>query len=244
MRSAGSPLYDLAGMEMIGEPPCYLDEFTHEWALNHRPFLAMVFAEFDRDADWPQVNVLQRRLIRRGERLNVTEAAFNLPPNLGRLESLSVPGSPHEQQIALSLFALRYVDDAHTLLDSFSKFLRLVVDRYVSAGDEDEVVARRADLSGLGLPETEVTKLSHVILRGGIHFLAGGVSDIAGWERTIHEPGLVPLLDVHDIDGYLGIEGAFLSRRPSFSTPAASFASAVPPEDLRTDLHPAIREGW
>lgn len=222
------------------EPPRYLDEPTHEWAIDNLRFLRAVFAEFDRDADWPQINVLQRRLNRRDERLNVSEAAYALPPRLGHLESpLGLAAA--EQQIVLSPFGLRYVEEAQGLLDTFLAFLRLVVDRYLSVDDQEGVVARRADLDELGLSESDAIKLSHVILRGGVHFLAGGISDIAAWERTIHEPGLVPLLDVADIDGYLRAEGALLSASPTFGlAPDATMASPDSPEDLRTGLHPAI----
>ena len=229
---------------VMADPPRYLDEETHEWALHNLPFLRAVFAEFDGDGDWPPIDVLQKRLVRKGERLNVSAAAYGLPHSLGHRESALPPAPPGEQHIVLSLFALRYLHEARDLLGSFMAFLRLVVDRYANADDRDEVVARRADLVEIGLTESQATKLSQIILHGGVHFLAGGISDIASWERTVHEPALVPLLDVQDIDGYLTVEGALLSRSPMLATPTpvASLTTHPPlAEDLHAGLHPAIQ---
>src|SRR5437016_6409010 len=109
---------------MVMEPPRYVDEGSHRWALRNLPFLRTVFEAFEREADWPPMNVLQRRLIRAGERLNLSEAAYGLPRALGYRES------PPDERIVLLLFALRYVDEAASLLDDFMRVLRLAVERY------------------------------------------------------------------------------------------------------------------
>lgn len=225
-----------------GELPRFLDEVTHEWAVANLRFLQAVFGEFDCDADWPQINVLQRRLNRRGERLNVSDAAYHIPPNLGHLEASLGLSSAGDQQIVLSPFALRYVDEAGGVLQDFTAFLRLVVSRYLSADDQDEVVVRRSDLQELGLSDSRALKLSHIILRGGVHFLAGGVTDIEAWERTIHEPGLFPLLDVTDIDGYLSAEGVLSTASPTVANPLLDerAASSSAPSELPANLHPEI----
>lgn len=222
------------------DPPRHLDEPTHEWAIRNLPLLRAIFAEFDREANWPSVNVLQKRLVRKGDRVNVSQAAFELPGTLGHREA------PPEERIVLSLFALRYVDEARRLLDSFVRFLRMAVERYLSGDEQEPVVVRRADLTEtLGLSNSQATKLSHVLVRGGVPFLGGGSIDIETWERTIHEPALVPLLDVHDIDGYLSVVASPLDRRPmqgdatQVTLPlSVSAARNVGGSPIR--LHPAI----
>jgi hypothetical protein len=208
---------------MLTEAPRYVGQPVHEWALKNREFLRVVFEAFERDAEWPPMNALQRRLVRGGARLNVSEAAYELPRALGYREA------PPEERIVLSLFALRYVDEAMVLLTDFIRVLRLVADRYTSS--EDELTLSREDLTmELGLSPVEARRLGSVLVRG-IRFLGGGPSDTDDWKQTIHEPGLVPFLDVHDIDEYLSVEAGFLRQSPivgaSFSSTSTGFHSVA-----------------
>ncbi len=108
------------------KPPCFINEVSHEWALRNRPFLELVFESFDQEADWPALHGMQRRLIRAGERTNVTQPAYELPRELGYREA------PPDERVVLSVFALRYVDAAAAILDDFMRVFRLAVDRYRS----------------------------------------------------------------------------------------------------------------
>jgi uncharacterized protein (TIGR02391 family) len=149
--------------------------------------------------------------------------------------------SSSDRHIVLSLFALRYAEEARPLLDHFAQFLRLIVGKYLNAPDEGDVVARREDLVELGLSDGEATKLSLVLLTGGASFLAGGPIDIDSWELAVHGPGLVPLLDVHDIDGYLSVVGGGTRLSTAPSAPVAATSTTIDfNEEPWSSLHPAI----
>jgi hypothetical protein len=93
---------------------------------------------------------MQRRLLRTGERTNVTQAAYDLPREFGYREGARE--GEHDERIVLSVFALRYVDSAAAILDDFMRVLRLAVDRYLST--DEPVTVTRADLTEtLGLSD-------------------------------------------------------------------------------------------
>jgi uncharacterized protein (TIGR02391 family) len=221
----------------------YLSEGSQAWALRNLPFLHAVFADFCREGDWPSVDVLQRRLVKQGERLNVSEAAYALPQDLGHLESTQML---HEQQIVLTVLALGFLDEARDLLGDFIRVLRLTVERYQATDEGVQVAVRRQDLvDALGIDDRQATKLSHILLRGGVRFMGGGTTEIETWERTIHEPALVPFLDVEDIDGFYKVEASLRTR--SFERTALLPHHAVHPDPSEAQippfgLHPTVEQ--
>jgi uncharacterized protein (TIGR02391 family) len=62
-----------------------------------------------------------------------------------------------------------------------------------------------------------------LVLMSGTPFLGSGTTDLERWERTVHEPALVPLLGVSSIDDYLGIQGMYFRQSPMIR---GSFSSA------------------
>lgn len=117
---------------------------------------------------------------------------------------LGHPEPPPEEKIVLHLFGLRYVDRAHQLLEHFVSLVKLAADRYKA--EDGALVLRRTDLTEvLGLSDGAINCLSDVVLRDG-RFLGSGTSDPASWEREISDTGLVPFLDVENIDDYLTVE--------------------------------------
>jgi uncharacterized protein (TIGR02391 family) len=96
---------------------------------------------------------------------------------------------------------------------------------------------RRVDL--------QATKLSHILLRGGVRFMGGGTADIETWERTIHESALVPFLDVEDIDGFYKVEASLRTRSfqraallPQHTVYADQSEAQTPP----FGLHPTVEQ--
>jgi hypothetical protein len=187
-------------------PPQHLDDDSHRWAIANTRFLNIVFEAFDREADWPPLHDLQQELAQAGDRIDLGGIAVTLPPSLGQRD-----GGP-EERIRLSVFGLRYVDDAAVLLNDFMRVVRLAVERYLTPGKQGRL--SRADLTEtLGMTDERATKLSRIILQGGARFLGGGASDVDTWDQVIAKPAMRSILDANSIDDYLEAEARIRGYR-------------------------------
>lgn len=186
---------DAKPAEAETSPPRFVTSSSHEWAIANRWFLGLVFSEFDRTGDWPQLQAMQRSLAQSGDPRNVIQTAWNLPRELGHRESMP------DERVVLMIFALRYVDDASELLTDYVNAFRLVAERYLTPGEEVKI--KREDLtSRLGLSDIQATKVARLLLTG-TPWIGGGSNELDSWERDVYEPSLVPLIPAKTVDEYL-----------------------------------------
>src|SRR5436190_3508874 len=82
-----------------------------DWAQTRKRSLALVFKAFDETGEWPNVETLQRDLLRRGSGHDLVTKLAGMPPAIGIVQ----PGG----EVSLSARGLRAVDEAGPLLDFF-----------------------------------------------------------------------------------------------------------------------------
>jgi hypothetical protein len=146
-----------------------------EWAAAHLSTLQAIFRAFVRDADWPQIEPLQREMDHEGLDIDLVSELQQMPPSLG---GGRIPSPAH-----LTVRGLREVPEATGLLDGFMAVIRLAVERY--QGQEPEPALTEQDLPVLGLTGREAVLVAQVVIGEGWPF-AGGSSDASGhWTRNV-----------------------------------------------------------
>src|SRR5262245_49243464 len=82
-----------------------------DWAQTHKTSLALVFKAFSEAGEWPDVETLQRDLLRRGSDHDLVTELAGMPPAIGIVQP--------DGEVSLSARGLRAVDEAAPLLDCF-----------------------------------------------------------------------------------------------------------------------------
>jgi hypothetical protein len=166
-----------------------------EWAVAHLSTLQAIFRTFARDADWPQIEPLQREMDRDGLDIDLVSELQQMPPSLG---GGRIPSPAH-----LTVRGLRAVPQATGLLDGFMAVIRLAVERY--HGEEPEPTVTEQDLRALGLTGREAVLVAQVVIGEGWPF-AGGSSDASGhWTRNVGRE-LRYLTGARTVDEFLEVQ--------------------------------------
>jgi uncharacterized protein (TIGR02391 family) len=174
-------------------------ETPARWASANVEILAMIWDKFDRTGDWPQAKDLQRELFRAGQRFNSTEFGRGIPGTLGRLDV-------SDGTIILTPRALMFVPAACPVLDHIAQLVRILVDRYATAGVEPEISSQEfGDL--LGIDDRETRQLAMVLLNDGFLFRsAGGVVGDSTQKFRADEDTVIELPNAQSIEDYFEVQ--------------------------------------
>jgi hypothetical protein len=222
----GRVVLDNPGVSFYPSPENYRRNVTEasEWAAAHLSTLQAIFRTFVRDADWPQIEPLQREMDRDGVDIDFVSELQQMPPSLG---GGRIPSPAH-----LTVRGLRAVPQAGGLLDGFMAVIRLAVKRY--HGEEPEPAVTEQDLPTLGLTGRKAVLVAQVVIGEGWPF-AGGSGDANGhWTRNVGRE-LRYLTGAHTVDEFLDVQATLRYGPP----PSPGHVEGSRPEG-RTDPAPTI----
>lgn len=176
-----------------------LDE-PNRWALANRGFLALIWAKFVADEDWPNGRFLQRELFGKGRQFDLAEFSLRMPPMFGRVE-------PSTGKIHLTPRGLSFVLAARPVLDAMADLVRIAVERY--ADTDGEPVINSAEFEGLlGIDPGRARLLTFILLEDHWLFRAAGGAVNEGQRFQVDERAVLRVNDVHAIEEYLDAQAA------------------------------------
>jgi hypothetical protein len=174
----------------------HVDE-PETWAREHQWFLNAVFAAFDEDGRWPQIETVQAALatddVHRA--VAVGQLTIDIPSEIG---------ARHGDRIVLTVRALSLVPDAQQLLSAFTAAMRLAVDAYPGLAGAKPKLAGSNVRAALDLDDLAYRKVSTLVLAEPWVFNGGTGSEDEDWVRWIRVEVLL-LRDVTDVFGYLDV---------------------------------------
>lgn len=193
------------------------------WARAHTDLINAAFDAFLKDRQWLTPKALQRRLHQRGIRMDVLEAAEQMPRQLG------TPWRGPDGDLAFRTRALRHCPEAVPYLDAAVQILRLAYRRYVSTEEQDN--PPRIYYADLATEEMRVAAM----LLGGEHYSvihASRSTPESDWQAQVNESVAHELEGVRSVDDYLGCEAEHfrkhaLSRTTLFASTAARAVGLV-----------------
>jgi serine/threonine protein kinase len=200
------------------------------WAVEHQWLLDAIFALFDRDGDWPQIETLQRVLATSdpARAIAVEQLAIDIPSELG---------SRNGNQFTLTVRALSHCPSASGLLSVFVAAVREAAAVY-RASDEEH----RAMLSGfhvkdrLELDDAAYLRLSMLLFRELWFFGSGGGNHDEDWHFEIRVQILLAE-HVTDVAEYLDVVAAY-----RFGPPAVEISGAAGDVDTQARVLRLQRE--
>jgi hypothetical protein len=196
---------------------------AEQWLAEHQNIVDIVFGEFDRTGRWPDLDELQRHLLRDNNTVDVITASEHIPAMLGRVE--------HTGEIILKLRTLATCAAARPLMAAFAAVIKLAVDRYLGLDPNPKIC--RDDLTGTLSLDTDTTvKLSKILFEENWAF-SGATGDAATdeWELNVGRH-LRQFREVETIEDYLAVQArlqGLTPAEPRTSLPAPS--ATVPPLD-------------
>ncbi|WP_035127800.1 hypothetical protein [Conexibacter woesei] len=183
------------------------------WADEHQELLDLTVQILLATGTWPTLDQLQRDLVRRGVKLDVGDAAFNIPQPLGFRQG---------QQLVLTLFGLRLTSAAAPLLDGFMEALRTAAARYADPSESRPSLSD-LDLRG-GAPVLEIVGREAPFLGSSV-----GTQPGQRWAREV-DRAIARYLDIHNIDDYLRQRRDELKRSPQWRWPEEESVAPSPPK--------------
>jgi hypothetical protein len=177
------------------------------WGREHRWFLEAVFAEFDRDGEWPRIEAVQEAMAT----TDVKQAVA-----IGRLviDITNEIGARHGERIALTVRGLSLVPAAAPLLADFVAAMRVALDFYPGPEGSRPKLTGSAVRAAVKLDDRTYHKVSLLILEEGWFFGGGSGSQDQEWERWIRVEILL-LKDAVDISGYLAVLAEYRFGAPT-----------------------------
>jgi hypothetical protein len=183
------------------------------WAREHLWLLDAIFALFDRDGEWPRIEVLQRVLADSdtGRAVEVPQMAIDIPSELGAREV---------DRFTLTTRALSYCAGANSLLANFVAVVGQAVMGYRASDQQHPaVLSGFAVKDGLALDHFTYLKVSCLVFREPWFFGSGGGNLDGDWHYDIRAEVLLAE-DVVDIAGYLDVVARY-----RFGPPEVAFGS-------------------
>ncbi len=183
------------------------------WAVSHQWLLEAAFAAFDRTAEWPLIEDVQRDLAAEPERaVAVPQLVLDIPPSLGARMS---------QRVELTVRALAHVPDAAPLLELLVLVMREAVSLYPGEGPEQPALRGSQIKEHFDLDDATYRKLSTLVFSEGWFFNGGGGSGDGDWHRFVRGE-ILHLREVPDIDDYLDAVARYRFGAPEIEAPRDS----------------------
>lgn len=178
-----------------------------KWARDHAWLLNAIFAAFDRDADWPLIERVQRALadVDTSRAVAVAQLAIDMPSELG---------ARHGERLALTTRALSYCDEAAPLLAAFVGAIQLAVEVYRASDDEHPpVLSGFAVKDRLRLDDSTYIKVSRLLFQEPWFFGGGSGNVDEDWQHTVRVDVLLAE-DVQGIADYLDAVARYRFGKP------------------------------
>ncbi len=167
------------------------------WARDHLWLLNAVFAQFDRDADWPPIERVQRMVADSdtSRAVAVAQLAIDMPSELGARQG---------ERLALTTRALSYCDEAAPLLAAFVGVIQLAVEVYrASNAEHSPVLSGFTVKDRLQLDDSTYIKVSRLLFQEPWFFGGGSGNVDEDWQHTVrvdillaeHGQGIADYLD-------------------------------------------------
>lgn len=180
------------------------------WAVEHRWLLEAAFAAFDRTADWPLIEDVQRDLADEPERaVAVAQLVIDIPPPLGARFS---------QRVELTVRALASVPSAGSLLNLLVCVMQEAMSHYPGEGPEQPVIRGSEIKERFELDEATYRKVSALVFSEGWFFNGGGGDADGDWYRVVRAE-ILHLRGVTDIRSYLDAVARYRFGPPEVETP-------------------------
>lgn len=180
------------------------------WAVEHRWLLEAAFAAFNRRAEWPLIEDVQRDLADEPERaIAAAQLVIDMPSALGARFS---------QTVQLTVRALAHVPDAAPLLNLLVRVMREAVSRYPGDGIEQPVIRGSEIKERFELDEATYRKVSALVFSEGWFFNGGGGDAEGDWYRFVRAE-ILQLRDVKDIGSYLDAVARYRFGPPEVEIP-------------------------
>lgn len=210
-------------MHHLWNPDNYTRNVTEAdaWAEGHLDVLRLVFQAFEESGEWPEVEALQRELIRQGSDLDLVAEVAEMPPTIGVAQ--------HSGEVSLSVRGLSHLPESSSLLAGFIAAIELAVERF--RGTEEEPKITDADLRGLRMDARMVERVSALIFRESWPFGGGSGLPDGSWERSVTLE-IRHLVIVQSVAEYLRIQAELRYGPPPSPGP-------LTPEVLETSPSPA-----
>lgn len=206
-------------MNYVPNPGNYQRNVTDadHWAQTHKTSLALVFRAFNEAGEWPDVETLQRDLLRRGSDQDLVTELAGMPPAIGIVQP--------DGEVSLSARGLRAVDEAGPVLDCFVAIIALAGERY--QGPDEKPKITNEDLLKMGMDSRLSKRVSALIFRESWPFGSGSGTADGSWERDITLE-IRHLINAETIDDYLATQ-AQLRFGPPPAPGASSPETPAPP---------------
>lgn len=164
------------------------------WAIEHRWLLEAAFAAFDRTAEWPLIEDVQRDLADDPDRaVAVAQLVIDIPPPLGARFS---------QRVELTVRALAHVSSAAPLLSLLVRVMQEAMSRYPGEGSEQPVIRGSEIKEEFELDDVTYRKVSALVFSEGWFFNGGGGDAEGDWHRVVRAE-ILHLRGVTEIRSYL-----------------------------------------
>jgi hypothetical protein len=209
----------VAAMHYGPDPDNYIRNVidAETWGRAHLPALRLIYGEFDRSGHWPQVETLQRALLRRHSTVDLVGELAQMPPAIGVVQ--------HDGEISLSIRALSLLPETSDMLGRFIAVIELAVDRF--RGEEESPKITDEDLTAMGMDSTTAARVSALIVRESWPFGGGSGFADGSWERSISLE-IRHLVAVRRVEDYLRVQ-AELRYGPPPSASKHPQGQPVPP---------------
>jgi hypothetical protein len=194
------------------------------WAKAHLPVLRLVYRVFDADGKWPELETLQRQLIREGSDLDLVAELAAMPPTIGV--------SQHSGEVSLSIRGLSHLSETSSLTTYFIAVIELAVQRF--RGEDEDPKVTDSDLPRLGMDAETAKRVSALIFRESWPFGSGSGLPDGAWERSVTIE-IRHLLTVRNLADYLRIQAELRFGPP----PAATKPDVVGPASMPPTTSPA-----
>ena len=159
----------------------------------------MIWDKFEKTGDWPLASELQRELFQAGKRLNATEFGRDMPGTLGHLDVSN-------GTIILTPRALFYLHAPRPVLDRMAQLVRILVDRYGTAGVEPEISSEEFKRL-LSIDARRSRQLATLLMEDRFLFRpCGGTIDENTQQFRADENFVIELPNVQSIEDYFEVQ--------------------------------------
>lgn len=180
------------------------------WAVEHRWLLEAAFAAFDRTAEWPLIEDVQRDLADEPEwAVAVAQLVIDIPPPLGARFS---------QRVELTVRALAHVSSAAPLLNLLVRVMQEAMSRYPGEGPGQPVIRGSEIKEQFELDDVTYRKVSALVFSEGWFFNGGGGDADGDWYRVVRAE-ILHLRGVTEIRTYLDAVARYRFGPPEVEIP-------------------------
>lgn len=197
-------------MHQVPNPGNYTRNITDAdaWARCHLPSLRLIYLAFEATGEWPQLEALQRDLIRQERDLDLVAELAEMPPTIGIAQ--------HSGEVSLSIRGLSFLPETSAMLSYFIAVIELAVERF--RGEDEEPKITNADLLELGMDARMAERVSALIFRESWPFGGGSGLPDGTWERSVSLE-IRHLVTVRTVADYLRIQAELRYGPPPPSAP-------------------------